>query len=47
MTKYLIFAPYPQKAEMYRKEFENNQQVIEWIENHLDLSKNWQFKIIK
>lgn len=47
MQKYYIFVPYPQKGESYTKEFENNQEVIQWIENHLDLSKNWMFKIIK
>lgn len=47
MKTYIIFSELSYIKEWYRKQFINNQECIQWIENTLDLSKNWKFKIIK
>lgn len=47
MKTYIIFSEFPYIKEWYKKEFNNNQECIKWIENTLDLSKNWKFKTNK
>jgi len=46
MKKYIIFSEFSYIKEFYQKEFNNNQECIQWIENTLDLSNNWRFRII-
>lgn len=47
MNNYIIFSEFSYIKEWYKKQFINNQECIQWIENTLDLSQNWKFKIIK
>lgn len=45
MKTYIIFSEYDFEP-FYKKQFNNNEECIQWIENTLDLSKNWHFRII-
>lgn len=45
MKHYIIFSEFSYIKEFYQKQFETNAQCIQWIENTLDLSKNWKFRI--
>lgn len=47
MNTYIIFSEFSYIKEFYKKHFQNNQEAIQWIENTLDLSKTWKFRIIK
>ena len=47
MNIYKIFSTLENNNIIYEKHFNNYQEAVQWIENTLDLSQNWDIRLIK